>query len=97
MIGPPRIKTLSPPGSADPTFSRSCDGLASTGRPRIGWRACVRSATEAPSKSALTDDARPIRADIAAWPAPPLISVIMPVYNTDLRWLGAAKLALRNQ
>ncbi len=33
---------------------------------------------------------RRIRADLARWPMKPLISVIMPVYNTDLRWLSAA-------
>ena len=33
---------------------------------------------------------RRMRADIARWPVRPLISVIMPVYNTDPRWLLAA-------
>ena len=31
---------------------------------------------------------RRIRADMARWPVRPLISVIMPVYNTDPRWLA---------
>jgi glycosyltransferase involved in cell wall biosynthesis len=31
-----------------------------------------------------------MRADMDAWPTRPLISIIMPVYDTDLRWLGAA-------
>ena len=39
----------------------------------------------------LTEKARRrIGADMAGWPVRPLISVIMPVYNTDPRWLGAA-------
>src|SRR5215471_716359 len=39
----------------------------------------------------LTDDTRQaIRADIATWPAPPMISIVMPAYDTDLRWLAAA-------
>src|SRR6266508_6580107 len=39
----------------------------------------------------LTERARRrVRAETARWPVRPLISVIMPVYNTDPRWLGAA-------
>src|SRR5205823_1182916 len=33
---------------------------------------------------------RGICSDIERWPGRPLISVIMPVYNTDLRWLDIA-------
>jgi len=33
---------------------------------------------------------RRIRADMARWPTKPLISVVLPVYNTDPRWLRTA-------
>lgn len=35
--------------------------------------------------------------DIATWPSRPLISVVMPVYNTELRWLHAAIESVRSQ
>lgn len=35
--------------------------------------------------------------EIASWPARPLISVIMPVYNTEIRWLRAAIESVRAQ
>jgi O-antigen biosynthesis protein len=40
---------------------------------------------------------RRIRADIARWPRRPLISVVMPVYNTDPRWLRAAIRSVQTQ
>jgi cellulose synthase/poly-beta-1,6-N-acetylglucosamine synthase-like glycosyltransferase len=40
---------------------------------------------------------RRIRADIARWPTRPLISVVMPVYNTDPRWLRAAIRSVQTQ
>jgi hypothetical protein len=46
----------------------------------------------------LTDDARQaIRADIAGWSTPPTISIIMPVYDAELRWLDAAIRSVEEQ
>ena len=39
----------------------------------------------------LSDSAcKQIRDEISRWPTRPLISIVMPVYNTDPRWLRAA-------
>ena len=38
-----------------------------------------------------------MRADIGTWPARPLISVIMPSYNIDPKWLGQAIESVRHQ
>lgn len=38
-----------------------------------------------------------MRDEISRWPVRPLISVIMPVYNTDLRWLNAAIGSVQSQ
>jgi GT2 family glycosyltransferase len=40
---------------------------------------------------------RRMRDEISRWPVRPLISVIMPVYNTDLRWLNAAIGSVQSQ
>jgi len=40
---------------------------------------------------------RQIRAEISQWPVRPLISVVMPVFNTDPRWLGAAIRSVQSQ
>jgi O-antigen biosynthesis protein len=38
-----------------------------------------------------------MRVDVARWPTKPLISVVMPVYNTDPRWLRAAIRSAQSQ
>src|SRR5262249_39729144 len=38
-----------------------------------------------------------MRSDVAAWAQRPLISIIMPVYDTDLRWLDAAIRSVQGQ
>ena len=46
----------------------------------------------------ITPDIRSkLAADISAWPLQPLISVIMPSYNIDPKWMGPAIDSVRNQ
>lgn len=40
---------------------------------------------------------RRIKNEIARWNTPPLISIVIPVYNPDLPWLGDAIESVRNQ
>src|SRR5688572_11971861 len=59
---------------------------------RLGYRSWIRQ-----FDSLGDDDERAILAGAAQLPYRPLLSVVMPVYNTDERWLRAAIQSVRHQ
>ncbi|MFO7309151.1 MAG: glycosyltransferase [Pseudomonadota bacterium] len=61
------------------------------------WGAETRYAAWVARHSLGPQERARIAADIAAMSSPPLISVLMPVYETDPRWLSAAIRSVRDQ
>jgi len=59
---------------------------------RLGYASWVRQ-----FDSLSADDERAIQTGAAQLPYRPLLSVVMPVYNTDERWLRAAIQSVRDQ